>query len=356
MPRRMMAMSTQYRTLGFGRNAVHEPLYNDKAQINALTQRASLGLSEEFQNTRLVLESEQLERAFAALGGTNSRELVELVSSPTDLFNRRYAAGVLLGHRGDPRISALKPVMAPVPGGRVEIGLDVSQVDAIHDRYRGIGVKREWIAKECPRHVVDLAPYKLGLYPVTQDEFAAFLKETASSEIPEPWRFGVMDVMRRNHPVHGVTLSQAMAYCEWLSGKTGRRFRLPTEAEWEFAAKGPSDLEFPWGNDYAPDHCNTAEEMIFDTTPVGMFPKGRGPFGHYDLGGNVEEFTSTPYGPYPGGALIVDDLLEKRGEYNVARGGSFTRFRDLARCKRRHGHYLSPIYVMGFRLCEGSSG
>jgi formylglycine-generating enzyme required for sulfatase activity len=71
------------------------------------------------------------------------------------------------------------------------------------------------------------------------------------------------------------------------------------------------------------------------------------------MAGNVEEYVADVYGRYPGSALAVcDDLVRARGRYRVARGGSFTRFRDLARCKRRHGRFPKPIYVMGFRLAE----
>jgi formylglycine-generating enzyme required for sulfatase activity len=333
---------------------VHKPGYGSDAPINELSIRASLGLSEGFQATRLTREQKAIESAFALLGAHSTSQLISLVSDPAQAFHMRYAAGVALGLRGDPRLDPLLPAMTHIPGGAVELGLDEASVDAIYETYKDIGVKREWIAKECPTYRLELAPYKLGVYPVTQAEFALFLLDTGSPEIPNSWPFGVADILRRNHPVHGVSIDQAKKYCNWLSGKSGRQFRLPTEAEWEYAAKGPDDREFPWGDSYAPDHCNTAEEMIFDTTPVGMFPKGRGPFGNEDMGGNVEEFTASLYRAYPGGAHIADYLYEKRGDYHVARGGSFTRFRDLARCKRRHGHYLSPIYVMGFRLCESA--
>jgi formylglycine-generating enzyme required for sulfatase activity len=70
------------------------------------------------------------------------------------------------------------------------------------------------------------------------------------------------------------------------------------------------------------------------------------------MAGNVEEYVADDYAPYPGAARVEDDLSRARGRYRVARGGGFTRYRDLARCKRRHGRFPKAIYVMGFRLAE----
>jgi formylglycine-generating enzyme required for sulfatase activity len=82
-----------------------------------------------------------------------------------------------------------------------------------------------------------------------------------------------------------------------------------------------------------------------------MYPAGRSPFGAADMGGNVEEYVADDYRPYPGGETVEDDL-GGRVPYRVARGGGFTRFADLARCRRRHGWYHRDMYAMGFRLAE----
>jgi formylglycine-generating enzyme required for sulfatase activity len=155
-----------------------------------------------------------------------------------------------------------------------------------------------------------------------------------------------------NRPVYTVSPEAADAYVAWLAEKTGRSFRLPTEAEWEYAAAGIERREFPWGHVFDSRRVNTREGDFLCTTPVGMYPDGATPEGICDLAGNVEEFVSNDYVPYPGGRPVIDDLMQNRGSYRVARGGSFTRFRDLARTRRRHGRYQSSIYVMGFRLAE----
>lgn len=156
-----------------------------------------------------------------------------------------------------------------------------------------------------------------------------------------------------NRPVYTVSAAAAEAYASWMSAKTGRSFRLPSEAEWELAPAGPEGREFPWGDVFEPHRTNTREAGLLTSTPVGMFPGGATPSGIQDMAGNVEEYVADDYVPYPGGPIVRDDLVEAVGCYRVARGGSFTRFRDLARCRRRHGRYPRPIYVMGFRLAEG---
>ena len=158
---------------------------------------------------------------------------------------------------------------------------------------------------------------------------------------------------RANHPVYTVSAAAAMAYTRWLARRTRRNFRLPTEAEWEFAAAGPQGLEFPWGDNFDADRANTAETGLFTTSAIGVFVDGESPFGVADMTGNVEEYVSDLYAPYDGGRLIADHLTELNGSYFVARGGSFARFRDLARTRRRHGHNpRSATYAMGFRLAE----
>jgi formylglycine-generating enzyme required for sulfatase activity len=86
-----------------------------------------------------------------------------------------------------------------------------------------------------------------------------------------------------------------------------------------------------------------------------MFPLGVAACGAADLAGNVEEYVSDDYAPYPGAPVVRDDLVVAHGNYRVARGGSFTRFRDLARSRRRHGWFPRDIYVMGFRLALSES-
>ena len=315
-----------------------------------MNDRERLGLPEHYVKGRL---DAQITLAFQALDGLSKSSLTEKINTHDLTLAERIACGNLLALLGDPRINTTNPTMVHIEGGQVEIGLPKDQVSDVMLRFNGLGLNRMWIDKECPRHAVQLAPYKLAVYPVTNAEYQAFLLDSGYKEIPTSWDFRRYPLERANHPVYTVTPQAADAYVSWLAEKTGRAFRLPSEAEWEWAATGPSSNEFPWGNDFDADLCNTAESGILNSTPVGVFVGGVSPFGIADMAGNVEEYVSDPYQAYPEGDFVKDHLVDIHGEYRVARGGSFARFRDLARTKRRHGHNpKSSTYAMGFRLAE----
>jgi formylglycine-generating enzyme required for sulfatase activity len=278
--------------------------------------------------------------------------LIEALESVSESVERRFAAGTLLAFRGDPRIQPLTPQMIKLPGARVTLGSDDTDVERVVARWRHTGVVPEWIRKECPRYEADVEPFAIARFPVTNMEFHLFLKETGYEMLPHSWILGTYPVHLANHPVWTITPEAADAYADWLAHRTGRSFRLPTEAEWEYAASSGESREFPWGHAFDPECANTVESGPLCTTPVGMYPRGRTASGIDDMAGNVEEYTSNNYAPYEGGDIIEDDLLRTQGAYRVARGGSFARYGDLARCQRRHGWFYGPIYAMGMRLAE----
>ena len=315
---------------------------------NHLSLRAAMGLPDVLADR---LGPDALSR-HADLLQCEPVDLIALVESHAAPMNRRFAAGTLLAYRGDPRIQPLEPQMIRLPGARATLGLDPAQLDCVVARWRHAGVVDEWIRKECPRYHVDLAPFAIARFPVTNQEFRFFLEETGSGLLPSAWTLGTYPVHLANHPVWTITPEAADAYAAWLALRTGRAFRLPTEAEWEYAASGGEAREFPWGNEFESNRTNTVETGPLCTTPVGMYPLGRTASGIDDLAGNVEEYVADNYKPYPGGEMIHDDLRLTHGDYRVARGGSFARYGDLARCRRRHGWFRSPIYAMGMRLAE----
>ncbi|MGW7006443.1 formylglycine-generating enzyme family protein [Streptomyces sp. NPDC054933] len=261
----------------------------------------------------------------------------------------RLAAGTVLAVLGDPRITPA-PATSFVPGGTVQLGLDPAAVARTTAAWAHVGVVESWIEKETPAHSVRLDDFWIGSYPVTNAEYRDFLHDTGHERRPCTWYLGAYPWERSNHPVAGVSPQDADAYAAWLSRRTGHPWRLPTEAEWEYAAKGPDGREFPWGDDFDPARANTRETGVHTTTPVGAFPAGRSPFGAYDMAGNVEEYVADHYTPYPGGPFVDDHLVQSIGDYRVARGGSFCRFGDLARTRRRHGAFPGPLYPVGFRL------
>jgi len=315
-----------------------------------MSDRERLGLPEHWIAGRLETE---IAHFLARLRGASTEQLLQGLSAPHKGLAERIARGQILALAGDPRIQTLQPAMCQVPGGQVQIGLDPKELDDVMAHFDGLGLNRSWIEKECPRHTVELQSFRMARYPVTNQEYRDFLVATQYPELPSSWAFRQYPAAQANHPVYTISAAAADAYARWLSQCTGRGFRLPSEAEWEWAAAGPAGLEFPWGDAFDADLANTAETGLLSSTPVGVFLGGESPFGLADMAGNVEEYVADNYQAYPGGAWVEDHLVQLHGAYRVARGGSFARFRDLARCRRRHGHNpRSATYAMGFRLAE----
>ena len=140
-----------------------------------------------------------------------------------------------------------------------------------------------------------LDEYAIGKYPITNQEYKAFTDATGY-QTPVHWVDGKIPEGKENHPVVNVNYYDAQAYCKWLSKITGETYRLPTEEEWEKAARGADGRRYPWGNEWNSNLANTVESGIGDTTPVGKYsPNGDSPYGVADMVGNVWEWTSTEW-------------------------------------------------------------
>ena len=127
------------------------------------------------------------------------------------------------------------------------------------------------------------------------------------------------------YPVLGVNWDSATAYCNWLSAKTGKKYRLPTEAEWEKAARGTDQRRYPWGNDIDHSHANYVGAAAFDTgAPVGSYKGDVSPNGVFDMGGNVMEWCADWYArDYYAVSPRKNPQGPATGSYRVIRGGSF---------------------------------
>jgi formylglycine-generating enzyme required for sulfatase activity len=272
-----------------------------------------------------------------------ARALVELLEDGTRPLLERIGAGTALALLGDPRIPARAPHMQLVPGGAFLRGMRLEQAEAVAREY---DLPLSWLAKACPQLELELDPFEIARFPVTQQEWAEFLAASEVGERPRGWAGPRPPRGRENHPVHGISHDAMLAYCDWLSRETGLRYRLPTEAEWEKAARGGDGRAYPWGEHFDSQRANTREAGVGDTTPVGVFPSGASPFGALDMAGNVEECTGSLYRLHPGSP--VQDPEE--GSYVVTRGGCFALDGDLARCDRRHGFPFAP--AAGFRLAR----
>jgi len=149
-----------------------------------------------------------------------------------------------------------------------------------------------------------------------------------------------------------VSWFDAVAYCAWLSEKTGKSYHLPTEAEWEKAARGEDGRVYVWGDEWDETKANSMEGEAGDTTPVGHYsPDGDSPYGCADMAGNVWEWCHSLDRPYPYNLRDGREAPETDGP-RVLRGGAFLDSERLARCASRNGvrsNFRSRSY--GFRVC-----
>ena len=213
---------------------------------------------------------------------------------------------------------------------------------------------------EKPIHDVTLSPFEIGTYEVTVGEFKRFVEaENYQGQKPDA-EFRCKDFMQPDfeqddsHPVVCITWNDVKAYIVWLNGKTGKDYRLPTEAEWEYAAKGGTQTKYWWGNDIGQNNANCDNSSCGDsferTAPVGSFKPN--PFDLYDTAGNVWEWVEDWYGDYPEEAQ-TDPKGPDKGSSRVARGGAWVSTPLYVRSARRNGADpgLRDNYL-GFRLAR----
>jgi formylglycine-generating enzyme required for sulfatase activity len=237
---------------------------------------------------------------------------------------------------GDRLLCALTPDLVidlvRVPAGEFRMGSDPMR-DALAQ------------AHERPQHVVRLSEYFISRQLVTAADFRQFQVATKAAPL-------AITPGHEQHPVTGVSWDQAMAYCSWLSGP-GWKYRLPTEAEWERAARGNDERLYPWGNDWQPGLANIDGAQP-GTTPVGQYsPAGDSPFGLSDMLGNVWEWCSDWYDAdeYAQRKIIRDPIGPTAAEGAVIRGGAFDSGRKHARAAARNWDYpFKQRATVGFRV------
>lgn len=196
-----------------------------------------------------------------------------------------------------------------------------------------------------PAHKVSLDRYWISKTPITNQQYRFVDRKNLD-----------------NHPVVLVDWYDAIGYCQWLSKEIGEHVTLPSEAEWEKAARGDMDRrKYPWGDNWGIEYCNTHECGYNDSTTVGLFsPFDASPYGCTDMAGNVWEWTRSLWGKdfiepefqYP---YIPDDGREytsaDRETLRVLRGGSFMKSRYYAQCSYRHSGIPTDAFpFFGFRV------
>jgi formylglycine-generating enzyme required for sulfatase activity len=201
-------------------------------------------------------------------------------------------------------------------------------------------------------HRVYLEAFCISRVPVTEAQYHLFVKATGHRP-PDHWEEGRPPRDLESHPVVNVSWHDALAYCRWLAEVTGQPVTLPSEAQWEKAARGDRDRRaFPWGDDFDRTRCNTWELGLAGTTPVGIFPEGASPYGALDMAGNVWEWTRSIYRAYPYRPDDGREDLEAGEEIGrVLRGGSWFFKWYYARCARRRSDRPDyRFYLYGFRV------
>ena len=259
-------------------------------------------------------------------------------------------------------VEVIIPPLCDVPAGEFLMGSDPR-----HDK--GAQSRPE----EQPQHRVTLGAFRIGRYPVTVAEYACFVR--CGGEPPPRGALGLGlswagQLRRLDHPVVCVSWHAANEYVNWIARTTGEPWRLPTEAEWEKAARWDAEARhariYPWGDEFSKARCNANRDIVgyltHITSPVGAYANqgDASPFGAHDMAGNTWEWTSSHLNPYPYTAANGNEqasyheerALNRRGAHYgepVARGGSWAGGPDDARTARRMPSYLGGD-TDGFRL------
>lgn len=251
-------------------------------------------------------------------------------------------------------IEQLLPQFIDIPAGAFPMGTPDDERSALSARYGGT---RESYAEESPRHQAQVGFFRIARTPVSNALWLAFVQDTGAHR---PINWGVEPAPEQgDHPVVDISWDDAQLFCGWLRDRTGSALRLPTEAEWEKAARGGDGRRFPWGDAFDLTRCNVRESALGATTPAGAYPAGASPYGVLDMAGNVWEWTQSLQAAYPYAAddgrngakaqiprrlpRILQRLVRQAPEHmpppvelrRVLRGGCWANPSGFARCACR---------------------
>ncbi len=257
----------------------------------------------------------------------------------------RVRAGFLLGNLGDPRfpitLEDWRRELAKVRAGntsgyfcRVEAGTYIiGSADGDPDA-------RD---EEKPQHTVTFdAPFWIARYPMTNVQWQEWVMQTNGKA---SYYASDTDLNHPNQPVVGIDWDMGNTFCAWLSQGTREEVHLPTEQEWEAAARGMHARRYSWGDEWQDDRAATAEDQDRRgwqwSVPVGCYPAGAAPCGALDMAGNVWEWTTTTWRSYPGAKEPFTD-----DELCVLRGGVYNRKRTNVRCGARY--WSDPLDYDGY--------
>jgi formylglycine-generating enzyme required for sulfatase activity len=252
--------------------------------------------------------------------------LVRSIYNGATPANVEQPANVVAKQQAPPSPPAAPPEMAYVEGGEFVMGRDGGE-----------------IPEEQPAHTVTVKPFFMDIYEVTNEEYAAFVR-AMGHKTPQGWKGGNYPAGEARYPVVGVNWNDAVEFAKW-KGK-----RLPTEEEWEFAARGKQSFLYPWGNEWTPKLANV-DGASRSFAEVGQFP-GKSPYGMYDMVGNAGEWTSNDFKAYPNGHL--SDMYAGKTNLKTRRGSDYAVDRNFATTTFRFGYPATgaDYNLTGFRCAK----
>ncbi|MBI5428027.1 MAG: formylglycine-generating enzyme family protein [Nitrospinae bacterium] len=235
--------------------------------------------------------------------------------------------------------------MAFIPGGVYEMGSKKSLMEIQMDPTDILNPDRHTLGPEDPAHEVDIDAFYIDLYEVTNADYRKFL-EAANHEKPRFWEDPELNDPRQ--PVVGVSWTDAERYCAW------NKKRLPTEAEWEKAARGKKPVTYPWGEDPPDKSKLNFNDEFKKPLPVGSFEAGKSDHGVYDLSGNVAEWVQDwHWAQYYLFSAKKNPRGPKKGQYKVVRGGHWMSVPDDTRLTYRNASVPSvKNKLFGFRCVK----
>lgn len=316
----------------------------DEAQRKAAQARAAAAYRAEQQRAREELAARSEAELKAQLPTATSP-----VADADGVLRDRFVDG---GGSG--------PELVLIPTGRFQMG------SPEHERKRAMeaGAQQSWLARETPQHWVGIEqPFALGRYPVTVGEWRSFVQATGWKKKGEiDWEAPGFPQHER-HPVVGVSWEDAQAYVRWLSQRTGQTYRLPSEAEWEYACRAGTRSAFSFGETIDTNLANYDGNYSYHgspkgvyrrgTTPVGSFPPN--PWGLFDMHGNVWEWVQDVVHENYEGAPLTGQAWEEGGDptRRILRGGAWLYNPRYLRSALRNGFSATLSNdIVGFRIAR----
>lgn len=200
--------------------------------------------------------------------------------------------------------------MVAIPAGEFIMGTDAADEENLAAEH---GIIKPWFVDENPAHKVYLPLYYIDRNEVSNAEYAEFVT-TTNHAAPPYWENGSYIKGSGEHPVVMVQWAEAQEYCQFKGG------RLPSEAEWEKAAKGKDGRIYPWGDTFDLERANIGGS-VGNLKPVGSYVSGKSPYGTFDMIGNAWEWTADWYQPYPGSTYESNKFGQR---LKVIRGNSWS--------------------------------